>query len=191
MTDRSSILTDRELKLFMGDDRRNKKKKNIALLGLFAAAAIVLGYVESFIPVFAAVPGIKIGLANLAVISVLYIFGLKEAAAVSLVRIIIIGFLFGNMVSIFYSLAGAFLSMLVMFLLKKWNRFSIIGVSIAGGVAHNLGQILLAMAIVETYSVIYYFPILMISGILAGIVIGIVGGIITKRISVIYVKYID
>ena len=173
----------------MSNNSKNHRKKNIALSGLFAAAAIVLGYVESFIPMFAAIPGIKIGLANLAILSALYIFGLKEAIAISLVRIVIIGFLFGNMTSIFYSFAGAFLSMIVMALLKKLNRFSMIGVSIAGGVAHNLGQILLAMVIVDTYSVIYYFPVLMISGIIAGVIIGVVGGIITKRISVVYAKY--
>ena len=170
----------------MSKNKPGSGKKNIALMGMTAAAAIVLGYLESLIPMFAAIPGIKIGLANLAVISALYLWGFKEAAAVSLVRILVLGFLFGNMMSIFYSLAGAFLSMAVMALLKKTGKFSIVGVSIAGGVFHNIGQILLAACIVETYSVVYYLPVLMISGIIFGVIIGFVGGIITKRLNRIY-----
>lgn len=153
-----------------------------AYLGLFSAVAIIFGYVESLIPFFAGIPGIKLGLANLAVLFILERYTWKEAALVSVVRISVIGFLFGNLFSIFYSLAGAALSLLVMVLLQKQKGFSLIGISIAGGVSHNVGQLLVAMIIVENTSLLYYAPALLISGVVTGFLIGLVTKETNRRI---------
>ena len=147
-------------------------QKKIAYLGLFASVAIIFGYVESLIPFFAGIPGIKLGLANLAVLFILETYSWKEAALVSVVRIFVIGFLFGNLFSILYSLAGAALSLTVMTLIKKKSNFSILGVSVAGGVSHNVGQLIVAAVIVENTSLLYYAPALLISGVVTGLVIG-------------------
>ena len=152
--------------------------KKTAYLGLFAAIAIIFGYVESLIPFFAGIPGMKLGLANLAVLFILEKYSWKEAALVSTVRILVIGFLFGNMFSILYSLAGAALSLTVMTLMKKFSGFSILGISVAGGVSHNIGQLIVASLIVENTSLLYYAPALLISG----VVTGLLAGEITKRI---------
>lgn len=156
--------------------------KKTAYLGLFAAIAIIFGYVESLIPFFAGIPGMKLGLANLAVLFILEKYSWKEAALVSTVRILVIGFLFGNMFSILYSLAGAALSLTVMTLMKKFSGFSILGVSVAGGVSHNIGQLIVASFIVENTSLLYYAPVLLISGVATGLLIGFLTGEITKRI---------
>lgn len=156
--------------------------KKTAYLGLFAAIAIIFGYVESLIPFFAGIPGMKLGLANLAVLFILEKYSWKEAALVSTVRILVIGFLFGNMFSILYSLAGAALSLTVMTLMKKFSGFSILGVSVAGGVSHNIGQLIVASLIVENTSLLYYAPVLLISGVATGLLIGFLTGEITKRI---------
>lgn len=156
--------------------------KKIAYLGLFSAVAVIFGYVETLIPVFAGIPGIKLGLANLAVLFILERYTWKEAALVSLIRILVIGFMFGNLFSIAYSLAGASLSLLVMTLLKRQRGFSIIGVSIAGGVSHNVGQLLVAMLIIENISLMYYAPALLISGVITGLLIGILTSETVRRI---------
>lgn len=156
-------------------------KKN-AYLGLFAAVAIIFGYVEFLFPFFAGIPGIKLGLANLAVLFILETYTWKEAAVVSAVRIVVIGFLFGNMFTIIYSLAGAALSLFVMTLMKKSSGFSILGISVAGGVSHNIGQLMVAALIVENTSLLYYAPVLLISGVITGLLIGILTKEVTKRI---------
>ena len=151
--------------------------KKTAYLGLFAAVAIIFGYVESLFPFFAGIPGIKLGLANLAVLFILETYTWKEAAVVSAVRIVVIGFLFGNMFTIIYSLAGAALSLFVMTLMKKSSGFSV-----AGGVSHNIGQLMVAALIVENTSLLYYAPVLLISGVVTGLLIGILTKEVTKRI---------
>lgn len=156
--------------------------KKTAYLGLFSAVAIIFGYVESLIPFFAGIPGIKLGLANLAVLFILKRYSWKEAALVSTVRILVVGFMFGNLFSIVYSLSGASLSLLVMTLLKKQKGFSLTGVSIAGGVSHNIAQLLVAMAIVENVSLIYYAPALLVSGVITGLFIGLLTAETDKRI---------
>ena len=158
-------------------------QKKIAYLGLFAAVAIIFGYVESLIPFFAGIPGIKLGLANLAVLFILETYSWKEAALVSVVRIFVIGFLFGNLFSILYSLAGAALSLTVMTLIKKKSNFSILGVSVAGGVSHNVGQLIVAAVIVENTSLLYYAPALLISGVVTGLVIGMLTREVLRRIK--------
>ena len=157
-------------------------QKKIAYMGLFAAIAIIFGYVESLIPFFAGIPGIKLGLANLAVLFILEKYTWKEAVLVSMVRILVIGFMFGNMFSILYSMAGAALSLTVMTFMKKTSGFSLLGISVAGGVSHNIGQLIVAALIVEKKSLLYYAPVLIISGVITGLLIGILTGEITKRI---------
>ena len=147
-------------------------KNKTAFLGIFASLAIIFGYVESLIPVFAGIPGIKLGLANLAVLFILKKYSIKEAAMVSVVRILIIGFMFGNLFSIVYSLAGAALSLTVMTLLLRFSDLSLIGISVAGGVTHNIGQLIVAALVVENLSVFLYFPALLVSGVITGILIG-------------------
>ena len=157
--------------------------KKIAMLGLCTAVALVLAYIESMLPpVFHAVPGIKIGLPNIIIIFILYRYGLKEAAVVSLVRMVAVSFMFGNLMALIYSLAGGFLSMLVMVLLKKSKFLSVVGVSVAGGVFHNVGQILMAMLFLGTTELGYYLIVLTVTGILSGIFVGLCGAIIVKRI---------
>lgn len=158
------------------------KRTNLAHLGLFSALAIIFGYVESLLPVFAGIPGIKLGLANLAILFMLNRYTFKEAAFVSITRILVIGFMFGNLFSILYSLAGAFLSLSSMTLLKKHTDFSLIGISITGGITHNIGQLIVAILIVENASLLTYAPALLISGIITGLLIGIVTSEVTKRI---------
>ena len=157
--------------------------RKIALLGLFSAVAIIFGYVESLIPVFAGIPGIKLGLANLSVLYILIRYSMKEALVVSLIRILVIGFMFGNMFSILYSLAGALLSMTVMTILKKRTSLSVFAISMAGGITHNIGQLIIAMMIVENRSLLYYAPVLLISGVLTGFVIGYLTTETLKRIK--------
>ena len=154
-------------------------KQKTACLGLFSAVAIILGYVESLVPVFAGIPGIKLGLANLGVLFILKKYSFREAALVSVVRILVIGFMFGNLFSI---LAGAALSMTVMTLMLKKTSFSLIGVSVAGGVSHNIGQLIIAMLIVQNASVFVYAPALLVAGVAAGVVIGGLTNEILKRV---------
>ena len=162
--------------------RRHTKK--LTLLGLLTAIALILSYVEALLPpIFVAVPGIKMGLPNIAIIFVLYRFGFKEAAAVSLVRLAAVALLFGNAMTLIYSLAGATLSLALMSLLKRTNLFSMIGVSIVGGVSHNLGQILVAMWLMETAEIGYYMIILTVTGTLAGILIGLAGSFVIRYLS--------
>lgn len=157
--------------------------KKVARMGILIALALVFSYVESLIPVFVAIPGIKVGLANIVVVVALYILSAKDAAIISLLRVVLSGLLFGSVLSMAYSAAGAALSLLGMVLLKKTDRFSVVAASVAGGVLHNVGQIIIACLILETDVVLYYLPFLVISGTLAGIVIGFASGEVVKRIG--------
>lgn len=156
--------------------------KKTAYLGLFVTLALIASYVESLVPFYFGAPGIKLGLANLITVVLLYRASVKDAALVSVLRILLSGFLFGNVFSILYSYAGAILSLLVMCLLKKIKGFSILGISIAGGVFHNLGQIMAAVFLMENGSILYYFPILMVAGIVTGMLIGIGSREVLKRV---------
>jgi len=159
------------------------KNKKIATYGLLIALAFIFSYVEVLFPIPVPVPGIKVGLANIVVIIALYTLGGKQALVLSMIRILLVGFTFGNLYSIIYSLAGAILSWVSMVLLKNAKSFSIVGVSILGGVMHNVGQIVVAGFMLETASLIYYLPVLAISGIVAGIVVGILAASITIRLN--------
>ena len=156
--------------------------KKAALIGLFSAAAIILGYVESLIPAFIGIPGVKLGLANLLVLYVLEIGRTASAVLINLIRILVIGFLFGNLFSIVYSLAGAALSMTVMILLIRTGKVSVPAVSMAGGIAHNIGQLLIASLVVENIRLLWYAPVLVISGILTGLVNGLITAELLRRI---------
>lgn len=158
-------------------------KNKAAYFGVFTALALIFSYVESLIPIQFGVPGIKLGLANLLIVIFLYKRNAKEALLLSVVRIVLSGFMFANLFSILYSLAGGVLSLIVMAFLKKRGTFSVIGVSVAGGVAHNLGQLIVAMFVVETYRVGYYFPVLLIAGVLTGMLIGIIAAEVLKRLK--------
>lgn len=160
-------------------------KNRAAYFGVFTALALILIYVELLIPINFGIPGAKLGLANLVIVVVLYRNGWREALLLSVVRIVLAGFMFTNLFSILYSLAGGILSLGVMSLLKWKNIFSVTGVSIAGGVSHNVGQLLVAMAVVETYQVGWYLPALLIAGVLTGLLIGILSAGMLKRIRFI------
>ena len=158
------------------------KTKKLTVMALTTALAMILSFVESQIPAFVAIPGVKMGLANIAVVFALYKLGWKEAAGVSLIRVVLVSMLFGTVASLFYSLAGAVLSLLGMGLLKRTGKFTEIIVSVTGGVLHNVGQIAMACILLETDALKYYLPFLLVSGILAGVVIGVVSAILVKRI---------
>lgn len=162
-------------------------KGKAAYFGVFTALALIFSYVETLIPFQFGIPGVKLGLANLIIVIVLYKTEWKEALLFSIVRIVLAGFIFGSLFSIMYSLAGGMLSLAVMALLKRNDSFSVMGVSMAGGVAHNIGQLIVAMIVVETYQVGYYLPVLLIAGLITGAVIGIVAGEVLKRIRGIHI----
>ena len=156
--------------------------KKTAYLGMFVTLALIASYVESLVPFYFGAPGIKLGLANLITVVLLYRADWKDAFTVSTLRILLSGFLFGNVFSILYSFAGAVLSLLIMCLLRKIEGFSILGVSISGGVTHNLGQIGAAIFLMENGNIIYYFPVLMVAGIITGLLIGIGSREVLKRV---------
>ena len=160
---------------------KENKTMKIAFLGMFVTLALIASYVESLVPFYFGAPGIKLGLANLITIVLLYRGSLKDAALVSILRIVLSGLLFGNMFSIIYSFCGAFLSLLIMCFLKRLEGFSILGVSIAGGVFHNLGQLLAAICLMENGNIMYYFPVLLIAGVVTGLLIGIGSREVLKR----------
>lgn len=145
-----------------------------------AALALIFSYVEAIIPYSPGVPGIKLGIANIVTVIALYKFGSKDAAAVSIIRIVIAGLLFNGLFGMLYSLAGAIVSLIGMILLKKNDLFSVVGVSMAAGVLHNLGQLLMASALIADLRIFFYFPVLLFSGIAAGIFVGIVSAYVLR-----------
>ena len=157
--------------------------RKIARMGLLVALSMILSYVESLIPAFVAVPGVKVGLANIVVIFALYTLGPIEALIVSLLRVILSSFLFGSVLSLLYSLSGALLSLGGMILMKKLKIFSTTVVSVTGGVLHNVGQILVACLVLDTNVLIYYLPVLILSGVITGAVIGIIASLVIKRLE--------
>ena len=157
--------------------------RKLAYLGLCTAVALILAYVEVLLPpLTSAVPGIKLGLPNIAIIFVLYRYGVRYAAMVSFVRIAVVSILFGNPMTFAYSAAGAALSLLVMAILRRMDILSTVGVSVAGGVFHNVGQILMAMWLLGTAELGYYLIVLAITGTVSGIFVGLCGGMAVKRI---------
>jgi heptaprenyl diphosphate synthase len=154
-------------------------------MALSVSFALILSFIESKIPAFVAIPGVKVGLANIAVIFTLYRLGIKEAIAVSIIRVLLVSMLFGSPVSLIYSISGAVLSLAVMILMKRFLPFGEVAVSVCGGVMHNVGQIAAASVMLGTNVVVYYLPFLLLSGTIAGIAVGIVSAILIKKINVV------
>lgn len=162
---------------------RNNTRK-LTQLALTVSFAMMLSFIESRIPAFVAIPGVKIGLANIAVIFTLYKFGFKEAISVSLVRVLLVSILFGSPISLIYSVSGAILSFASMLLLKALTPLREVAVSVAGGVMHNVGQIAAASIMLDTNVVVYYLPFLILSGTIAGIAVGITAALLIKRVKI-------
>ena len=160
-----------------------ERTKKLAVAALLTALALVLSYLEALVPLSIAVPGVKLGLPNLVVIFALYRLRPRTAALISLLRVVLVSVLFGSALSLAYSAAGAVLSFLVMFCLKKSGIFGCVGVSVAGAVSHNLAQILTAALLLETGRLAWYFPVLCLSGTVAGICIGLVSALLVKRVD--------
>lgn len=158
------------------------KTKKLALCALLTTLALVLSYLESLVPLSFTVPGVKIGLPNLAILFALYRLGFREAALISLLRVALVSLLFGNVFSLAYSAAGAVLALAVMGLLRRSGRFGTAGVSVAGAVAHNLGQILMAMLLLETAAIAAYLPVLLLTGTVAGVAVGLVSAVLIRRV---------
>lgn len=153
-----------------------------AYLGMFTALAMILSYVESLFPSFYGIPGVKLGLANSMSLVILVLIGIPGAFCVSVLRVLLSGFLFGNLFSIAYSMAGALLSLTVMALVRKTGIFSVAGISMFGGISHNIGQLLVAILLVENLNLLYYLPLLLLSGLVTGLIIGILSMEILKRL---------
>ena len=160
----------------------NSPGKRVALLGMLLGLALLCSYVETLIPINFRIPGIKLGLANIVVVIAIYLVGVKEALLITVARILLSGLLFGNMFAIVYSLAGGLLSFFVMVLLKTKVKLNIVSVSTAGGIAHNLGQLVVAALVVENMNLLYYMSVLFFAGLLTGLLIGIVSREIVMRL---------
>ncbi len=166
-------------------NKRSSNVKRLTFLGLCATVALLLSYVEFLLPpLLVAVPGIKLGLPNVIIIFLLYRLGMRSALTVSMLRLLISSILFGSAMTFAYSLAGALLSLLVMGILKKTDLFSMTVVSIAGGISHNLGQILVAMLLLNTPQIGYYMLVLTVTGTLSGCLIGLCGSLMVKRLPI-------
>ncbi len=163
--------------------------KKITFYGMFLGVALIFSYVEQLIPINVGVPGVKLGLANIITMLLLYFIGVRAAVIISVLRILLSGMLFGNGFAIVYSLAGAASSILAMSLLKKSGKFGFVGISVMGGVFHNIGQIIVAAIVLETGALIYYLPVLIISGLTAGIVIGVLSGFMMRRLAPVIRQY--
>lgn len=161
---------------------KNEKAKNAALFGLMIALAFTLGYLESLIPVNLGIPGVKLGIANIVVLTSIYVLGEKKAFVIAVIRILLAGLTFGNTYSLIYSLCGGLFSFAVMCLMKR-TKLSTTGVSISGGVSHNIGQILAAAFLMGTTKIVYYLPILLVAGVVTGTLIGLVSSLIINRLN--------
>lgn len=160
------------------------RTKRLTTLAICISLALVLSYLESLIPTFVPIPGIKLGLANIAVIFLLYRMGAVASVCVSALRVVLLALLFGSPVSMIYSAAGALLSFTVMLLLKKLTPLGTVGVSVAGGVCHNIAQIAVASVILGTNVVLYYLPFLLLSGTVAGVGVGLAAALLIKKVKI-------
>lgn len=163
-------------------DKDRWSTRKIAYMGMFIAVAMVFSYVESLIPVNIAVPGVKLGLANLVTIVVMFKMDVRSAWVISLIRVVLSALLFGNLSIMVYSLAGAVLSLLVMTLCMKMKIFGLLGTSILGAVSHNAGQIIMAAILMKSGNIMLYIPVLCISGTIAGICIGLAGAVLVRNL---------
>ena len=161
----------------------HKNTKKLCYLALTITFALILSFIESRIPAFVSIPGIKVGLANIAVIFTLYKFGIKEAITVSVIRVILVSLLFGSPVSLIYSISGAVLSLASMVLLQKFTPLKEVAISLTGAIMHNVGQIIAASFMLSTNVVVYYLPFLILSGSIAGIAVGTISALLIQRIK--------
>lgn len=168
--------------MYKQNNKRKTAAQRISMYGICIALAMILSYVETLIPIHFAVPGVKPGLANLAVVVALYLMSPVDAWVISMVRIVLVSFTFGNVAALMYSLAGAVLSLSAMVLCQKKRWLTMTGVSIVGGVMHNIGQLLMAAVVLESAAVFTYLPALLLAGVLAGALIGLLGGMLLKRL---------
>ena len=157
------------------------RSSNVATVALLASLALILSYVEAIIPYTPGIPGIKLGIANLVAVVVLYKLSAKYAVMLNVIRIVVAGLLFTGVFGMLYSLAGATISLIGMILLKKTDLFSITGVSMAGGFLHNMGQLAIAALLINDIRIFYYLPVLMISGTIAGVAIGVAAELVIRR----------
>ena len=174
-------MTERRLSVAESKNLKKNDTKRLATLSILVSVAMILSYVESLVPPLVAVPGVKLGLSNIATVFALYTLGAPAAVTVSLVRVFLSSLLFGNSVSLIYSLTGAALALAFMILLQRISVFSSVGVSVVGGVAHNAGQIIAACIVMENAAISLYLPPLIVSGTLAGVAIGIAAGVLVKK----------
>ena len=159
------------------------KAKNIAAFGVYVALAMIFSYIELQIPPLVAIPGIKLGLPNVVIIIALYKFGWKEAIVINVLRVVLVSVLFGTVLSLLYSVAGAILSLFVMIILKKSKIFSTVLVSVFGAISHNIGQITVAIFVLETSELLYYLPVLLITGTISGLLLGLIGATVVKKLD--------
>ena len=165
------------------DNKRRSVSRRIAMIAVYVALAFIFSYIEAIFPFSLGIPGVKLGLANIITVYVLFSTGsIKDTCLVTFLRIILAAFTFGNLSLMMYSMAGGVLSLLVMILFYKLNTFGITGVSVLGGVSHNIGQLIVAAIILETKEIVYYIPVLLIAGVIAGLVVGAIAGICVRRI---------
>ncbi len=165
------------------------KTSKIARIGMFVAVAFVLNYIEVLFPLQIGIPGVKIGLSNIVVVLCLYGCSVKETFGIAMLRILLAGLTFGSLYTLLYSFSGGVFSFLVMILLKKSGRFSVYGVSIAGGVFHNIGQLVVAVLVLQTDLLLYYLPFLLLSGCIAGLVVGLAAALLTKRLAAVFAQF--
>ncbi|QAT43936.1 Gx transporter family protein [Aminipila luticellarii] len=159
-----------------------EKTRRLAVGAVMASLGLIFSYIEVLLPFSVGIPGVKLGIANLVVVIALYTLGGKMAFSINGIRILAAGLLFNGVFGALYSLAGACMSFFVMLALKKTNLFSIVGVSMAGGVAHNVGQLLVAAVLISNLKIFVYFPVLLFSGMLTGIFIGILSSLILSKV---------
>ena len=162
--------------------RSDRNTRLVAISAMFAALALIFSYIEVLVPLPVPIPGIKLGIANLVILIAIYRMDFRYAFTINIARILAAGLLFSGVFGMIYSLAGGILSILVMYLLYRTGLFSMVGVSMAGGVCHNLGQLMTACALLQNTAILSYFPVLLFSGLISGIIIGIIAYIIEKRL---------
>lgn len=163
-------------------------KKSLPLIAILLTFALVCSYIETLIPIPFGVPGMKLGLTNAVIILIMYLIGPFEAFAVSILRVLLIGFMFGNVYSFCYSIAGGLLSFLLMFLLYKFSKFNIIAISVVGGFIHNVGQLCVAIFFFDSAYLLYYLPVLLITGVVTGALIGIISQAVYSRVRKMFDK---
>ena len=157
--------------------------KTLVTISALIAVAMILSYIESLIPAFTTIPGIKMGLSNIATVFALYVLGWPYAILVSVIRVILSTMMFGKITGLIYGLSGAALALLAMILVKKTNRLSTVGVSVVGGVTHNIGQIIAVCIVMGTSAIALNLVVLLITGTIAGVLIGVAAGILIERIK--------